>query len=68
MQGLPHYRSSRLIGQLDIARLAADLQVSDKAIYKWLSDGAVPGRRVHQLLALEGASLSATTLLQFVTR
>lgn len=52
-RGLPHYRKewkNELI--LDCYKIAADLDVSYQAFYKWLERNKFPGKRANQVIEL----------------
>jgi len=66
-RGLPNHRSERFPTQLDCYKIARELNISHQAVYKWLGSGELPAKRVKQLIALDGSTLRANHLIQFVT-
>lgn len=66
--GLPQHRSRRLIDRLDVQSLSCDLTVTHQAVYRWLDSDRLPAKRLRQLLALQGSTLTAEALLPFLAR
>jgi hypothetical protein len=65
-EGLPEHRSQTNTGVLDVRKLGNDLEISDKAIYRWFDRQAVPPKKVKPLMALPGSTLDMDALLVFV--
>lgn len=65
-EGLPAHRSLTNEGVLDVRKLGDDLEISDKAIYRWFDRQSVPPKKVKPLLALPGSTLTMDALLAFV--
>lgn len=50
----PEYRTER-DNVFDVKRFAADLGLTSEAVYKWLRNDRLPGRRAKQIVALADA-------------
>ena len=65
-EGLPAHRSERRAGHLDIQKICKDLNVSRQGLHKWFDRQALPGKRVKQLVELDGSTLNRTVLSQYL--
>ncbi len=52
---------------LNVTKIAEDVGVTEKSVFEWLMNNQVSGRRVKQLIALDGSTLTITLLEPFLT-
>ncbi|HEU02595.1 hypothetical protein LCGC14_0187730 [marine sediment metagenome] len=65
---LPNHHSEKNSQVLDCVKIGEDIGITNKAVYKWFVDDIVPGRRVKELIDLDGSTLTAEMLLPFLAR
>ena len=65
---LPKHQSPHFDCVLDVSKIAEDIGISDKAIYRWFNDDYIPGGRVYTLINLKGSKLTAEMLLPYTIR
>lgn len=65
LKKLPSYRVENDNKKLNAKRLAADLEISPQAFYKWVWADRIPPKQVTKLVALEG-TLTQEDVLPFV--
>lgn len=62
---LPKHRSEKRHGILNVAKIARDLGISDKAVYAWFARGNVSTRQAAKLTELDGSTLTMEMLIHF---